>query len=117
MTINSNSTNSIPPSCQPSVLIPPVNSSSSMSPEIRPASRGGGGGNGGGAVVNSGGGGLCGNLTPSSKCTTVHAPTSSGLSSPNMLSEPVAGPSGMGPVQSMPLVCYPIYIHLFQDFY
>lgn len=101
MTINSNSTNSIPPTCQPSVLIPSVNSSTSMSPEIRPSSRGGTTAN------NAVTGGLCGNLTTAPKCTTVHAPTSSGLSSPNILSEPVAGPSGMGPVQSMPLVSIP----------
>lgn len=86
MTLNSISTNSV----LPSVNIPPVNSSSSSSltPEIRPASRG-----------------ITGLLTATStNLLATVVSTNSGLCSPS-LSEPVAGPSGLGPVQSVPLVC------------
>lgn len=89
MTIHSNSTNSIPPPALPtsSVLTNPVNSTVSVTPEIRPASRG----------TNAGG------ITTVTSCATILAPSSSGLSSPSISSEPVAGPSGLGPVQSVPL--------------
>lgn len=78
MTIHSNSVPS-------SVVVPHVNSSSSMNTDGRPASRGTTG-------INT------------TTCTTATmAPTSSGISSPN-INEPVAGPSGLAPVQSVPLV-------------
>lgn len=79
MTIHSNSVPS-------SVVVPHVNSSSAMSTDGRPASRGTTG------------------MNTSTTCTTATlAPTSSGISSPN-INEPVAGPSGLAPVQSVPLV-------------
>lgn len=80
MTIHSNSVPS-------SVVVPHVNSSSSsMSADGRPSSRGTTG------------------ISTSTTCTpAILAPTSSGISSPN-INEPVAGPSGLAPVQSVPLV-------------
>lgn len=82
MTIHSNSVPS-------SVVVPHVNSSSSMTTDGRPSSRGTTG------------------ISTSTTCTPATlAPTSSGISSPN-INEPVAGPSGLtglAPVQSVPLV-------------
>ncbi|XP_037920973.1 broad-complex core protein isoforms 1/2/3/4/5 isoform X2 [Hermetia illucens] len=89
-------------SIQQSVVVPPVNSSSSSVDLMRPSSRGGSGGAGtsGSSVSGSGGGGGS-NVTLTS--TVTHTATSSGLSSPIISTEPVAGPSGLGPVQSVPL--------------
>lgn len=91
MTINSNSVNSVPPSLSTAstIVIPPVNSiPQNLSPDI-PSSRSAGG---------------LGNSTATSTCTSGGlVSTSSGISSP-IITEPVAGPSGLGPVQSVPLV-------------
>lgn len=78
-----------------SVVVPSINSSSSSTIPSdlsnRPSSR-----SGHDRTNNNGG--------PSS--TLTHSSSSGGgLASPNMKCEPVAGPSGLGPVQSVPLVC------------
>lgn len=51
-----------------------------------------------------------GSATTTSTCTSSGLPVASGITSPNISSdsghpiEPIAGPSGLGPVQSVPLV-------------
>lgn len=101
MTINSNSVNSVPPSLSTgsSIAIPPVNSvPQDLSPDIA-SSRGGNGSGGGGSS------------TATSTCTSGGlVSTSSGITSP-INSEPVAGPSGLGPVQSVPLVSDLVALH------
>lgn len=91
MTINSNSVNSVPPSIltTAAIVIPTVNSvQQSLSPDI-PSTRSVGG---------------VGNSMATSTCTSGGlVSTSSGISSP-MITEPIAGPSRLGPVQSVPLV-------------
>lgn len=77
MTIHSNSV-------QSSVVVPHVNSSSSMSTDGRPSSRG-----------------TTGVSTSMTLAASILPPS---ISSPNTISEPVAGPSGLAPVQSVPLV-------------
>lgn len=81
MTIHSNSLSSVPSS----VVVPHVNSSSAMSTDGRPSSRGTTG------------------ISTNTTCTPAILAPSSGISSPN-INEPVAGPSGLAPVQSVPLV-------------
>lgn len=92
-----------------SVVVPPTNLSSSSSIPtdlMRPSSRsgGGGGGEGGGGGGGRSGGGAGGSSGGHSS-TLTHTTTSS-ISSPIISSEPVAGPSGLGPVQSVPLVSF-----------
>lgn len=81
-----------------SVVVPSINSSSSSTIPSdlsnRPSSR-----SGHDRTNNNGG--------PSS--TITHSSSGGGLSSPNLKCEPMAGPSGLGPVQSVPLVGFLLY--------
>lgn len=122
MTINSNSINS--PSVPTSGVVQSSLASQQSLPsgvnfltaanisDLRPPSRsgassssscgvGGGGGNSGGGA---GGSSNVGGIATSCSSTSVLASTSSEIQSQNLSSEPVAGPSGLGPVQSVPLV-------------
>ncbi|XP_055389676.1 myb-like protein A [Condylostylus longicornis] len=70
------------------VVVPPLNTSNTQTSsfhtsDLRPSSRSGGSGTG--------------------NVNITHTATSSGISSPIISTEPVAGPSGLGPVQSVPL--------------
>lgn len=93
MTLNSNiHTATAPP------LVPPLLSNISSHPtDLRPSSRGGPSTSSTPSLVNSGGN--------SSRDLT----SGSGLPSP--MSEPIPGPSGMGPVQQVPLVSFHIFFY------
>lgn len=84
-------------SAPPSTVIPQISTVSSLTSDLRPSSRGGGssgsGGNGGHSSITFGNNGNNGRDIGAS---------GSGLPSP--MSEPIPGPSGMGPVQQVPLV-------------
>lgn len=63
-------------------------------------------GSGNGLSSAKGNSSFSGIITTTSTCTSVSSglvASSSGMTSP-ILSEPIAGPSGLGPVQSVPLV-------------
>lgn len=65
-------------------------------------------GSGNGLSSAKGNSSFSGIITTTSTCTSVSSglvASSSGMTSP-ILSEPIAGPSGLGPVQSVPLVSY-----------
>lgn len=134
MKINSNSIYS--PSVPSPVVVQSSLTSQSLSTgvnflttDIRPPSRSGassssscgiGGGGAGGGGGNSGAGGISGTagsinvggIATSCSSTSVLASTSSEIPSQNLTSEPVAGPSGLGPVQSVPLVCiYSLFLY------
>lgn len=101
MTINTNSTNAAPST----VVVQPSTIFMSTSSDVRPPSGGGGGGSGGGA------GGIVGCGVTTTATSSVLASTTSEITNPNISSEPVAGPSGLGPVQSVPLVsCCILYL-------
>lgn len=92
-------------SAPPSTVIPQISTVSSLTSDLRPSSRGGGGGSSGGGC-----GGGSGNSAGHSSITFGNngnngrdiGASGSGLPSP--MSEPIPGPSGMGPVQQVPLV-------------
>lgn len=133
MTINSNSINSpsVPSSggTQPSLANQQSISSgvnfltAANISDLRPPSRSGassssscgiGGGGGGGSTGNGGAGGSSsiGGIATSCSSTSVLASNISEIPSQNLSSEPVAGPSGLGPVQSVPLVCSSFFTYI-----
>lgn len=101
-------------SAPPSTVIPQISTVSSLTSDLRPSSRGGGGGigSGGGGVGGTGGNGAGSSSVGHSSITFGNNGNNgrdigtggSGLPSP--MSEPIPGPSGMGPVQQVPLVCF-----------
>ncbi|XP_055304688.1 broad-complex core protein isoforms 1/2/3/4/5-like isoform X2 [Sitodiplosis mosellana] len=122
MTINSNSLNSVPPIRKSSSPTIPsnVNSSSNLPSDIHPPPPSSSAsssitsamiqvGNGNGPTTGNGTSGS-GSATTTSTCTSTSSgliATSSGITSPmsdpTLSTEPIAGPSGLGPVQSVPL--------------